>query len=181
MGLDMYLSKKTYVKQWSHQSKKDKFSVSVKKGNKKYEGIRPERVSYITEEIMYWRKANQIHGWFVENCREIEEEVTYRVTMENLKTLLETCKKVLEILNKAEKKTIQVVGGWSNGEDLMVDTDVYEGVDEVMELLPPTQGFFFGSDNIDDWYKEAIEETIEALESELSISNGGEYEYEASW
>jgi hypothetical protein len=53
-----------------------------------------------------------------------------------------------------------------------------------MELLPPTQGFFFGSDNIDQWYKETIEETITTLKEELSVPNegyGSDYEYYASW
>ncbi len=32
MGLDMYLSKKTYVKQWDHQSPEEKYEVVVTKG-----------------------------------------------------------------------------------------------------------------------------------------------------
>jgi hypothetical protein len=184
MGLDMYLSKKTYVKQWSHNKPENQYEVSVKKGTKKYDKIKPERVSYITEEIMYWRKANQIHGWFCNNCEERIPDVRYDVTREDLENLLETCEKVLGILNKSEKKTLQVVGGWKGGEQYMVDHEVYDTTDEIMELLPPTEGFFFGSDNIDDWYKQNIEETITTLKEELSASTegyGSDYEYYASW
>jgi hypothetical protein len=184
MGLDMYLSKKTYVKQWSHNKPEDQYEVSVKRGGVSYPNIKSERVSYVTEEVMYWRKANQIHGWFVTNCEEREPDVKYSVTRKDLETLLETCQKVLGILNQSEKKTTQVVGGWRNGENYMVDVDVYDGTDEIMELLPPTQGFFFGSDTIDEWYKGQIEETITTLESELSIPDSGydaDYDYYASW
>ena len=103
---------------------------------------------------------------------------------EDLEKLLETCEKVLDILNKSEKKTLQVVGGWKGDEQYMVEHEVYDTSDEIMELLPPTQGFFFGSDNIDQWYKETIEETITTLKEELSVSTEGystDYEYYASW
>lgn len=183
MGLDMYLSKKTYVKKWSHQKPEETFDVFIKKGGLTYPNIKPERVSYITEEIMYWRKANQIHGWFCNNTEEIAADVKYYVTKENLIDLLSDCKKVLEILNTSTKSVKQVVGGWRNGEDYMVDIEVYDKSDEVMELMPPTQGFFFGSDTIDEYYKQDIESTIEVLENELSITGDDypEYEYYASW
>jgi hypothetical protein len=184
MGLDMYLSKKTYVKQWSHNKPEDQYEVSVKRGGVSYPNIKPERVSYITEEVMYWRKANQIHGWIVSNCEEREPEIKYDVTRGDLEKLLETCEKVLGILNQSETKTLQVVGGWKGGEQYHVDHEVYDNTDEILELLPPTQGFFFGSDNIDEWYKSTIEETITMLKEELSVSDesyGSDYEYYASW
>ena len=34
MGLDMYLSKKTYVKQWEHTPKEEQFEVTVKRNGK---------------------------------------------------------------------------------------------------------------------------------------------------
>lgn len=185
MGLDMYLSKKTYVKKWEHQSDENSFDVSIKKGGVTYPNIKPERVSYVTEEVMYWRKANQIHGWFVNNCEEHTPDVKYSLDRNQLVDLVSDCKKVLEILNTSPKTTKQVVGGWKNGEDYMIDVEVYDNVDEVLKILPPTQGFFFGSSDIDGWYKEQIEETITTLEEELSATEadgyGSEYEYYASW
>ena len=181
MGLDMYLSKKTYVKKWSFQNEDETFEVSVKKGGVTYPFIKPERVSYITEEIAYWRKANQIHGWFCANCEEIIPEVKYNVSREDLENLLDTCKKVIEMLDKSKKKTKKVVVGWSGGEQMFEDVEVYDEED-ILELLPPTQGFFFGSDTIDEWYRQNVEDTIKVLEEELSIEdNSSEYSYYASW
>ena len=182
MGLDMYLYKKTYVKQWSHQKPEDQFEVKVKRGGVTYPNIKPERVSYIQEQIMYWRKANQIHGWFTSNTQELTEEVLYRVTLDDLKNLLDTCKQVLDVLSKSKMKTVQVRSGWSGGQETYSDVETYDCVDEVMELLPPTQGFFYGSDEIDEWYKQSIEETVEFLEKEIPLStDDDEFEYYASW
>jgi hypothetical protein len=183
MGLDMYLSKQTYVKKWGHEKPEESFDISVKKGGVTYPNIKPERVSYVTEEVAYWRKANQIHGWFVNNCEEITPDVKYYVTRENLEELLEVCKKVVDVLNGSTKSTKKVVSGWSGGKEMMTDIDVYD-TEDVLELLPPTQGFFFGSDTIDEWYKKDIEDTIKVLEDELSVPKNGygtSYEYYASW
>jgi hypothetical protein len=185
MGLDMYLSKKTYVKQWSFKKPEDQFKVSVKKGGVTYSNIKPKRVSYITEELMYWRKANQIHGWFINNTEEIVAGIRYYVTKTDLEVLLETCKKVVEILNKTPKVTKQVVGGWKDGEEFMVDIEMYDNdvlVGFIKSILPPTDGFFFGSDVIDDYYKENIVDTIKFLEEELpNCEKSDEFEYYASW
>ena len=121
----MYLTKKSYVKNWEFMSDEQKHSVTVTK-NGEPTNIKPERVSYVEEEIMYWRKANQIHGWFTENTTEITPDVRYRVSKTDLEVLLETCKKVIEVLNNSPKKVKQVVGGWKDGQEYMVDVDVYD-------------------------------------------------------
>jgi hypothetical protein len=69
MGLDMYLTRKTYVKQWSHQAPEEQFEVTITKGGKPYDGIDLSNITNIEEEVGYWRKANQIHRWFVENVQ----------------------------------------------------------------------------------------------------------------
>ena len=181
MGLDMYLYKKTYVRQWSHRKPEDQFEVIVKKGGVTYPNIKSERISYVTEQIMYWRKANQIHGWFCQNGDEITPEVSYRVSKTDLEVLMETCKTVLEVLNKAPKKTVQVVGGWKDGEQYMVDVEVYDE-DVIKDILPPTEGFFYGTYEIDEWYKENIEETLKFLQEELpNCEDDDEFEYYGSW
>ena len=40
MGLDMYLSKKTYVKQWEHNPPEETYEVTVTKGGKPVEVIK---------------------------------------------------------------------------------------------------------------------------------------------
>ena len=45
MGLDMYLTKKTYVKNWNHMSDDEKHNVSVE--GKSAKEIKPERITHI--------------------------------------------------------------------------------------------------------------------------------------
>ena len=90
MGLDMYLSKKTYVKNWAH--KKHVNRVVVTTDNQTRLDIKPERVTYVEEEIMYWRKVNAVHAWFVENVQDgIDECQESAVTIEQLDTLGTIC------------------------------------------------------------------------------------------
>ena len=51
------------------------------------------------------------------------------------------------------------------------------------ELLPTTEGFFFGSTDYDQWYLEDIESTIEQIAKILETTDfDTEYViYEASW
>ena len=161
MGLDMYLSKKTYVKQWDHDAPENKFEVTVTKGGKEYESIKASRVKYIEEEVGYWRKSNQIHKWFVDNVQNGEDNCKeYYVEIDDLMNLLDACKQVKADTSKAE------------------------------ELLPPQSGFFFGGTEIDEYYMRDIEHTIEILESILSekVTNSqgreylsGEFYYSSSW
>ena len=145
MGLDMYLSKKTYVRQWDHQSPEEKYEVVVTKGGEPVEGIKASRVKYIEEEVGYWRKANQIHRWFVENIQQGEDDCgDYYVDQSDLKTLLELCKKVQADHSLAES------------------------------LLPSASGFFFGGTDYDEWYYNDIENTIKILEEAL-VEDGDFY------
>ena len=70
MGLDMYLEKRTDVRHWSFQKDEEQFEVVIKKGGVTYPSIKSDRITNITEELGYWRKANQIHRWFVENVQD---------------------------------------------------------------------------------------------------------------
>jgi hypothetical protein len=72
--------------------------------------------------------------------------------------------------------------GWANGKSTYLDVEVYDS-EEVMKIMPPTSGFFFGSEEINEWYIESITETISFIEEELSSNPDDyeEYEYYASW
>ena len=49
----------------------------------------------IVTEAAYWRKANHIHKWFIDNCAGGEDDCTrIDVDGEDLENLLEVCKKV---------------------------------------------------------------------------------------
>jgi hypothetical protein len=157
MGLDMYLSKKHYVQKWNHQPKNEQFDVAVKKGDDDYNFINPEKVKYIEEEIGYWRKANHIHKWFVENVQDgIDECQESHVGIGDLKSLLCLCKEVLENRDKASS------------------------------LLPTQSGFFFGDTQYDEYYFGDVEHTVRILESILNdVSEDGylpyEVYYSSSW
>ena len=69
MGLDMYLHKKTYVKNWEYMSPEELHEVTVKKNGQELPNIKKERISSIEESVAYWRKANHIHQWFVDNVQ----------------------------------------------------------------------------------------------------------------
>lgn len=180
MGLDMYLSKKTYVKHWDHNGDNN-YKITITKGGKPTT-IDPKRISYITEELMYWRKANQIHGWFVSHCEELIPDVKYHVTLKDLKNLLQDCRAVIDMLENSPKKTIKVHTGFADGENTYSDVEVYDN-ESVMDILPPTSGFFFGSEEIDEYYLEDIHETISFITEELKSNPDDyeEYEYYASW
>lgn len=183
MGLDMSLHKMTYVKNWSNNPNEEQDSLEIKIGGELHPNINPKKVLSITEDIMYWRKANQIHGWFASNCSERIPEVEYFVTREDLENLLLDCEIVLELLNKSKKTTIKVKTGWDGSEDIYRDFEIYVDTQEIMEILPPQQGFFFGSYEIDDNYKFDIETTLEFLKEELKSpeDHNVSYIYYASW
>lgn len=47
MGLDMYLHKKTYVKNWDHIKPENRHVITVTKGGKPVNGIKVERIARI--------------------------------------------------------------------------------------------------------------------------------------
>lgn len=184
MGLDMYLTKKTYVKQWEHQKPEEKHNVAVTKGGKPT-GIKSERVSEVIEEIGYWRKANQIHKWFVDNVVENEDwsgEDAY-ASREQLQILLDTCIKVRDgstlIAGKIQNGSRGTPKGW---EPIMEDGKLIENSTLAQELLPTEDGFFFGSTEYNQFYMDDVNKTIEILTAVLAEPvDSGSFYYSASW
>ena len=150
MGLDMYLNKHTYVKHWEHNGDNN-YEVTVTKGGNPT-NIDPKKVKYIIEEAGYWRKANQIHRWFVENVQQgVDNCGDYYVDTDDLEKLLDVCEKV-----KADHS--------------LADS-----------LLPSTSGFFFGNTEYDEWYFNDIDNTIEILKEALADESDSSYYYSSSW
>lgn len=186
MGLDMYLTKKTSVKNWSF-NKDYNFKVSALNNGVAIPHIKTASISWIKEDFMYWRKANQIHEWFVMNVQEGEDDCReYKVTWEQLKELKDTCKKVVESLEKSGVKTVKVESGGANGVTTYSDKKVFKDTKTADELLPTQSGFFFGSDLYDEWYLEQLEETIKVIEeaekheklfNDLFVT----FHYQSSW
>ena len=97
----------------------------------------------IAEEVGYWRKANAIHKWFVDNVQDGEDDCDFHreVTREDLEELRDVCHEVL------------------------CDPDLAE------ELLPTQGGFFFGSLGYDEWYERDLRETIAIIDKVLETTD----------
>ena len=152
MGLDMYLEKEIFVGgQYEHRGVSGKLEYT---SNNKHYSIPAKRISFVCLPMGYWRKANAIHKWFVDNVQNEEDDCKkHYVSLEDLKELKTLCKEVLEDHNKAE------------------------------ELLPSKSGFFFGGTDYDEYYFKDLEDTIKivdyCLEDELNYS--GDFWYQSSW
>ena len=139
----------------------------------------------ISDGVAYWRKANAIHNWFIENCADgVDECQTIELTKEMLENLLHVAKLV--------KKNSKLVKGIINngfriegGKEIPITQEgkVIKDPSVAMELLPTTSGFFFGSTDYDEWYLEDIESTIEQITEILKTTDfDKEYvTYVASW
>lgn len=154
MGLDMYLTGKRYMSKYF--DKED--TARIEKVNEAFGFKGEEDADYNATEVSfrvgYWRKANQIHQWFVENCQEGEDDCReYWVDREQLKLLQDTCQQVLDDMSKAE------------------------------ELLPTQSGFFFGGTDYDDFYKGDLEYTVERIDKILKdpALEKASFYYQASW
>lgn len=182
MGLDMYLYKRRYVKNWEHNPDK-KWSITVKKNGKLIEDTTP--ISYVVHDAGYWRKANQIHKWFIDNCADGDgDRTTMYVAPEQLIELRDLCKKVVAT---AVIKAGKVVNGQSYNKDTGSWENNYENgltivnAEEIAELLPTESGFFFGSTEYDQWYLADVKETIEIIDKALEHTDDCDFEYHASW
>lgn len=104
-------------------------------------------------KVAYWRKCNQIHKWFVENCQGgIDDQRSSYVGRQKLTNLIELCEQVL-----------------ANN-------------DEAHDLLPTEGGCFFGSTDYDDWYFEELKDTVNQLKSVLkNTPDDWDFSYQSSW
>nr|DAZ81368.1 MAG TPA: hypothetical protein [Caudoviricetes sp.] len=119
----------------------------------------------LLEQLVSWRKANQIHNWFVENVQDGKDDCgCYEVTKGQLEELLDTCIKV-----KAASKLVKgkVNNGYTFKDGVEIpnveDGKYIEDPTTAMELLPAQSGFFFGSTDYDQWYMSDIDYTIEKI------------------
>ena len=179
----MYLNKKTYVKNWDHMKPEELHNIVIQKGGKIREDIKSERISYIQEEVCYWRKANQIHNWFIENCADGDHDRREMdVTKDQLKELLTLCQQVIKGTKLIKGQVVNGQKGTKNGwENIYEDGKIIKNSELAEELLPTVDGFFFGSTEYDEYYINDLKHTIKVLKKELENSNADYYTYEASW
>jgi hypothetical protein len=139
MGLDQYLYKKT----WVNSNRKNNTHQVVDKTVEIFDKEYPLKdLEYLVYEVGYWRKANQIHKWFVNNVQEGNDDCKeYYVSDEKIKELYDLC---IEIINNPQKAE---------------------------ELLPTHAGFFFGSYEYDEYYMKDLQHTIGILEPLLNCDD----------
>jgi len=183
MGLDMRLEKRNYVKNWSHMAPEEVHEITVKKGGEPRPDIKPSRISYITEEVAYWRKANHIHKWFVDNVQDgVDDCKDYYVDSSQLEELRDVCKQVLDASKLVEGK---IKNGYSfeDGKKtpIMEDGKYIEDATVAHKLLPTAEGFFFGSTDYDEYYLQDIKFTYETLDALLKEGGYCDYYYNSSW
>lgn len=193
MGLDMYLEAHFYVHNWDHNPPEKQYTTTVV--NKAGEPIKlPCEPSYIVCQIGYWRKANHIHRWFVDNVQDgVDDCRNAYCTLEQLKDLLETCKLVL-------KNSKLVPGKICIGHKIEIDKltsdkiidiptllyedgKVIEDFSIAAEHLPTTEGFFFGSTDYNEFYLNDVIETIAILEKCITLEDitPVDFYYHSSW
>ena len=149
MGLDMYLYKEIYVGgNFEHREVKGDVNISI--GKRKLD-IPVNKISTIRLRMGYWRKANHIHRWFVENVQNgVDECQDSYVSRDDLLKLKSDCEAVLGDKSLAE------------------------------DLLPTQSGCFFGSTEYDEYYFRDIEDTIKIVDECLK-DNREEHYYNSSW
>lgn len=152
----MYLYASKYVSGWD--STKDKNFAKILKllgmTTKDVDKGSPHLDVYVT--VGYWRKANSIHSWFVQNVQEGKDNCAkYYVPREALEKLMKQAQLALEAYD---------AGDTQDAEDLMT----------------PKGGFFFGNTDINEWWREDMVRTIEIVERCLKLE-GVEFYYQSSW
>lgn len=186
MGLDMFLYKKHYIRSWAKNPLK-KETVIVQKGGKPVSHIDSEKIRYVVEEAMYWRKANHIHAWFVKNIQNgVDDCGEYYVPTEKLQELLDTINIVLSDSKLADgivKNGATLVDGeW---QDNLEEGKVITDIQSAESLLPTQEGFFFGGTDYDEYYYNDLIETKEFLEEALEEAKDtsvySDYYYTSSW
>lgn len=136
MGLDMYLEARKFIGGYAHQNEEERQTFNKIVDAVDMSGMHDERFMTVNVNVAYWRKANHIHQWFIDNVQGGEDDCrSYGVSREQLLELENLCRKVVEA-----------------------------GTSEVAEkLLPTTVGFFFGNDEYDEYYFEQTDWTAKRL------------------
>jgi len=184
----MYAARRIHVRQWSFQKPDERYTVQIACGGKPVSGIESDRISSVDEEVMYWRKANHIHGWFVKNVQKGKDDCgTYLLDEHTLRVLCSDCHKVAiasKLVEGSVYKGTQYDQEHPDGIALREGGRVIEDATVAKELLPTTEGFFFGCYEYDEDYLDEVERTVDWATRMLADSKAGvpgEIYYSSSW
>jgi hypothetical protein len=168
MGLDMYLkaTKHTYKSEYEGRegfSRPELLNVIRKDRDAIEQAIHDIEIPKAFDQYggrefscdaMYWRKANAIHGWFVDNVQDGQDDCRpYYVHHSQLRDLLGVINQVLDYPEEAE------------------------------DILPTTSGCFFGHAEYDEYYFDVLTNTQDRLAKILSMPDldTWSFEYMSSW
>lgn len=130
--------------------------------------------------VGYWRKANAIHRWFVENVQEgVDNCKEYYVSRDQLQSLLDTVTIVLGTADKGDPTTEKDVLGneYESYPHATLDVELAK------QELGSQAGFFFGSTEYDQWYILDLESTRDQITAILGDKRleGWDFYYQSSW
>lgn len=135
--------------------------------------------STIFEEVASWTKANQIHGWFVNNIQNGFDDCSYyAVTEDYLLDLKEICEKVLKLNPFILDKDSYLVYYSANAliDNGTITKEQYAKLEtELNKILPTKEGFFFGLIDYALSYFLNVKDTLEML---TKILNNADFEKE---
>jgi hypothetical protein len=150
MGLDMYLVAKRHISQYQEEDK----ALGTELMQHFPELAADLTVQEVTVRVGYWRKANHIHKWFVDNVQDGEDNCAdYYVSREALTELRRRCQQVLDFRHLA------------------------------VDNLPTVEGFFFGNTDYDEYYFLSVERTVKFIDAALLLqeTENWDIEYSSSW
>lgn len=179
MGLDMYLKASKFI---GYGQDEKKAAIKAITGS-----IGKTDSDWVVVEInaAYWRKANAIHKWFVDNVQDGEDDCKdYDVSREQLIELRDLCNRVLEVA-KVKKSKVHSGTTYKDGKEVKEyeDGEVITNSDEIEELLPTVGGFFFGNTEYNTWYLDDLRETVRQIDAIINDPKFGEwsFSYRSSW
>lgn len=204
MGLDMYINRKV------RRYRKDDGTYTFDLDGYESDRFGCGNVEWVETEVAYWRKANAIHKWFVDNvqdgeddCRETEIDIgVIREIRDLCLSILKDMKGMVLRVPKKDVKSFKEVYGQKDGfkQRIAIDPDnisALEGVTDYhvvsdtsvcRDRLPTQDGFFFGSVKYNGAYFWNLAKTIEMMnriideDTELTASGASPtYSYVASW
>ena len=154
MGLDMYLEVDAFV----YGDNKAYASIVAAADLGVIAGDR-QQLATVSITAAYWRKANAIHAWFVREVQDGQDKCQRsHVDASQLVDLLALTKRAISLYHAGDKE-------------------------ELLLLLPPVAGFFFGSTDIGEMYLDDLKSTEEMLTRITTAPSFDQYDYfyRASW
>ena len=121
------------------------------------------KLSESTYTVCEWRKANAVHKWFVDHVQDGEDDCgRYPVSLDKLKDLRSACRNAMLSYDEGD-------------------------IEDAATWMPSQSGFFFGSTDYDEWYREDLKRTYDACNNLIKTIESPDrkdwlsVEYESSW